>query len=257
MNDFAIWLQKMDPVALGKSHFDLCIVDADALSPAEVARLQRSPGGPKIVLAYLSIGEAENYRAYWRPQWKEQPPDWLGPENPDWPGNYKVRYWDPAWQAIVLACLERIVAAGFDGVYLDVVDAYEFWEEAAARERMIEWVLALAGRAKASRPGFLIFPQNADELLEDARYLAAIDGVGREETYFMGGKRHREKQIELTERRLDRAVAAGKKALLIEYLVDEEAIAWVHGRARRKGYAVYVADRLLDGLRITPGHEPD
>ena len=35
---------------------------------------------------------------------------------------------DPAWQAIVDAQLDCILAAGFDGVYLDCVDVYERFE---------------------------------------------------------------------------------------------------------------------------------
>jgi len=78
--------------------------------------------------AVFSIGEAEDYRTYWQPGWTSSPPDWLTAENPDWSGNYLVRYWDPSWQGIVFAELAAIVAAGFDGVYLDKIDAYESFE---------------------------------------------------------------------------------------------------------------------------------
>ena len=53
-------------------------------------------------------------------------------ENPDWAGNYKVRYWDPEWQTIISGApdsyLGKIQAAGFDGVYLDIIDAFEYFE---------------------------------------------------------------------------------------------------------------------------------
>lgn len=53
---------------------------------------------------------------------------------PHWAGNSKVEYWDPAWQAVIFgsaeAYLDRILAAGFDGVYLDIIDAYEYFEDA-------------------------------------------------------------------------------------------------------------------------------
>lgn len=32
------------------------------------------------------------------------------------------------WQEIVLAQLDAITAAGFDGVYLDIIDAFEYYE---------------------------------------------------------------------------------------------------------------------------------
>ena len=112
--------------------------DAGLFTEAELAPLQADG---TIVLAYLSIGEAESYRDYFDPTWLagDQPgpnaPSWLGPTNPDFPDNYKVRYWEPGWQAIILGAsgaLPRLVAAGFDGVYLDIIDAYEFWEERRA-----------------------------------------------------------------------------------------------------------------------------
>ncbi|MCI0471716.1 MAG: endo alpha-1,4 polygalactosaminidase, partial [Candidatus Aminicenantes bacterium] len=83
----------------------------------------------RLVLAYLSIGEAENYRWYWQAGWKPGNPSWLGAENPDWKGNYAVSYWASEWQAIVFQYVDAIIAAGFDGVYLDKIDEYEYWEE--------------------------------------------------------------------------------------------------------------------------------
>lgn len=127
--------------ALGESQFDLVVLDysfdgseAMEFTPEEVASLKNRLRGK--VLAYLSIGEAEDYRWYWREEWdadhEGQPdpgaPEWLDAENPDWPGNYKVRYWHAGWQEIIFAYLDRILAQDFDGVYLDLVDAYEHYE---------------------------------------------------------------------------------------------------------------------------------
>jgi cysteinyl-tRNA synthetase len=123
--------------ALAAARHDLLIVDAyfngdRPLTAAQVSRLKKKPGGGRrLVLAYMSLGEAENYRPYWNPQWTKSPPAWLADENPDWPGNYKVRYWDPAWQSLILGkggYLEEILRQGFDGVYLDIIDAFEFFE---------------------------------------------------------------------------------------------------------------------------------
>lgn len=57
---------------------------------------------------------------------------WLVEENPNWPGNYKVRYWMSEWQALFFgsaeAYLNKVLAAGFDGAYLDLIDAFEYFE---------------------------------------------------------------------------------------------------------------------------------
>jgi cysteinyl-tRNA synthetase, unknown class len=124
--------------ALRASRHDLLIIDffagdGIALAAEEVASLkEKSGGGARLVIAYLSIGEAEDYRAYWDAAWNQEPPGWLDDENPDWPGNYAVRYWDAAWQGLIFggaqAYLDQIMAAGFNGVYLDKIDSYEFYE---------------------------------------------------------------------------------------------------------------------------------
>ena len=44
-----------------------------------------------------------------------------------------MKYWEPAWQAMFVggqrSYLPAVLAAGFDGVYLDKVDEYEWFEE--------------------------------------------------------------------------------------------------------------------------------
>jgi len=123
--------------ALDATNYDCLIIDAfvedTMLTAAKLNELKTKPNGTRrLVISYLSIGEAEDYRYYWDPSWNSSPPAWLTGENPDWEGNYKVRYWDPAWQAIIFggptAYLDRIQSAGFDGAYLDIIDAFEYFE---------------------------------------------------------------------------------------------------------------------------------
>ena len=80
----------------------------------------------------MSIGEAEDYRWYWQNSWNKNPPAFMCPENPEWKGNYKVKYWYLSWQEIICGTdsyLSKILLAGFDGVYLDIIDAFEYFEE--------------------------------------------------------------------------------------------------------------------------------
>ncbi len=118
--------------------YDLIVMDlffnnGEPFTADEIHQLKKKPGGGRrLVVGYLSIGEAENYRYYWNPVWEKHPPRWLDKSNPDWPGNYKVKYWDPQWQSIIYgndsAYLHKILAAGFDGAYLDIIDAFEYFE---------------------------------------------------------------------------------------------------------------------------------
>ena len=124
--------------ALSNAPHDLLIIDAfysnTILSADEVDCIRCKPGTSirRLVVAYMSIGEAEDYRYYWQSSWNSTPPSWLAGENPEWPGNYKVRYWDSEWQSIICnttdSYLKLLIDSGFDGAYLDIIEAFEYFE---------------------------------------------------------------------------------------------------------------------------------
>jgi cysteinyl-tRNA synthetase len=129
---------------LSDQRFDLLVIDAEwdgeVLTGTELAAVHLNAGA--LVLSYLSIGEAETYRTYWNPRWDANgdgrpdagAPAWLGESNPDWPDNYKVRYWMPGWQALMLTRIDELIDAGFDGAYLDIIDAWECFDSGECRE---------------------------------------------------------------------------------------------------------------------------
>lgn len=123
--------------AITATNYDVLIMDCffdDVLFTAdEVTQLKsKQNGGKRLVISYMSIGEAEDYRYYWDESWTVGSPSWIENENPDWEGNYKVTYWDAEWQSIIFgnndSYLKKILDAGFDGVYLDIIDAFEYFE---------------------------------------------------------------------------------------------------------------------------------
>ncbi len=122
---------------LKETNFDIIIIDlfyyGQILTKDDVKSLKnKKNGSSRLIICYMSIGEAEDYRYYWQTSWYTNPPSFLAAENPNWPGNYKVKYWDPAWQAIIFgnddSYLKKIIDAGFNGVYLDIIDAFEYFE---------------------------------------------------------------------------------------------------------------------------------
>lgn len=286
VDDFAYQLQGLDLARAGASAFDLIITDysldgtEDArLSAAQVSALQSSPGGPKRVLAYMSIGEAEDYRWYWQATWDANAdgtpdagaPSWLGPSNPDWPGNYKVRYWDPAWQAVIFGSaasyLDKVLAAGFDGIYLDIVDAYEYWgpggesglDRATAEDEMVAFVKALAHYARVTRgyADFGVFPQNGDGLASHPDYVAAVTGIGREDLWYLDNTPQPTEETDAALANLDVFRAAGKLVLVTDYVTQPALIDDFYARAHAKGYVPYATVRDLDALTVNAGHVPD
>lgn len=129
--------------AVAQTDYDLVVLDlflndggdgVISLSASDIEKMRaKKSGGSRLLICYMSIGEAEDYRYYWKGGWKRGKPSWLVEENPDWEGNYKVAFWEEGWKDIILGSeagyLNKILAAGFDGVYLDIIDAFEYFEE--------------------------------------------------------------------------------------------------------------------------------
>ncbi len=240
--------------------------DRPLASAAQVQRWKSRGARPqRIVLAYLSIGEAENYRDYWQPSWNHRPPSFLAAENRSWRGNFKVRYWSAEWQAIVMQSIDRIIDAGFDGVYLDIIDAFEYFspdgphpERPSAAEDMAAFVERLAQHARVDRKqkDFLVVPQNGANILErlsqaQARdYLVAIDAIGAEDVFYPGRRRennplHPDKEVLAA---LQAFAEAHKPILSVEYVTLPAKIKEYLKLAAEHGFVACVAPRELDRL---------
>ena len=122
--------------ALAASPYDVIIIDpyygGNLLTGEDLSSLKIKPlGGKRLLLAYLSLGEAADYRPYWDMSWNDENsrPAWIEKENPAWKGAYRVRYWTKAWKTILYgnpdSSLDQILSAGFDGALLDVMDAWQ------------------------------------------------------------------------------------------------------------------------------------
>ena len=285
---WAYQLQDADPAAIAQAEFDLVVMDyardgseATRYPAAEIQHIRRSG---TIPIAYLSIGEAEDYRFYWDDRWFDHPPVWLGRENPEWGGNYPVRFWHTEWKNILHAYLDKIVQQGFAGIYLDRVDVVEYWSDphngedtvlskADAARRMIALILDLAhyARSKAQQP-FYIIPQNGEQILafDDGELLNAISGWAAEDLFYDATHRwSSEDSAWIAEHRfplLDRVLHHQKPILSVDYVDDgsgytganRQRIDDYRKRAQHRGYIPYVArsDRELDELNIIPGVQP-
>ncbi len=278
-------LQNVNPTEVARAGFDLAVLDyswegsEDGLLPADSVEAIRSSG--VITLAYISIGEAEKYRFYWRDEWQQQPPEWLGKENEYWPGNWAVQYWRPEWRQIVFQYVGRIIERGFSGLYLDRVDAYEHWsdpendeelvldvEDAARRMiRLVEDIADLCEKLAGS--DFCLVPQNGEGLMEydhSGRLLRLVDGWAAEDLYYDGTVLLPAAVTTPRLALLNRVRRAGKPVFSVDYVDDGSGYAGENAgriddyrrRARERGYIPYVArsDRELDELNLIPGVQP-
>jgi cysteinyl-tRNA synthetase, unknown class len=246
-------LQNIKPGKIAGCGHDLVVIDHcndnRPFSPAEVATMRQRPDGScRLVLAYMSIGEAESYRFYWDKSWRRQRPSWLGKENPDWDENYAVQFWDPKWQAIIFDYADRIVAAGFDGVYLDKVDAFE---DMGRKDAMVDFVASIAARVRARRPGVLVVSQNGQQLLSNAKFRNAIDAFAREDLFYgedEDGERNEADSVRDSIAVLKRFAADGKPVFVVEYPRNAEQARAAQREIAAQGFVGLVARRDLDRL---------
>ncbi|MBN9293120.1 MAG: endo alpha-1,4 polygalactosaminidase [Flavobacteriia bacterium] len=121
--------------ALKATNFDIILIDLffndEELTSTDIASLKtKTNGGKRLVIAYMNIGSAENYRYYWKSDWKLHQPSWLKKKYPGYKDEFYVAFWDPEWQNIIYGSdasyVKKIINAGFDGTYLDNVEAYYF-----------------------------------------------------------------------------------------------------------------------------------
>jgi uncharacterized protein (TIGR01370 family) len=252
--------EELSDTGIAASQADCVVIDYSrdgsalrAFSAEDVARMKKRRSGlPKTLVAYMSIGEAECARSYWNKAWVKNgwkqsgAPVWLYRRNDGgWDDNWKVSFWHPEWQRLIIdnknSFLNQIIDANFDGVFLDIVDAAEYWaDEARGADRranasndMIALVARIADHARVTRgkSNFLVIP-NGDLLLESSFYRSKISALMREDTIYMqAGKANNAPRVEKRRNTGDDGIdaigarlkfAAGENlpVLAIEYLLD-------------------------------------
>lgn len=191
---------------IADSSYDMVVIDFIASESnntdyplSEVIDQFHKAAHSKLVIAYIDIGEAEDYRTYWQPGWGIGNPEWIAGLDPDgWEGNYPVAFWWDEWKEIWIGSdgyLQTIIDAGFDGVYLDWVEAYsddivaDFARSDGvdARQEMIWWVGDIADFGRERDPDFIVIAQNAAELVESGEYVGIIDAISQEQVWYDGG----------------------------------------------------------------------
>lgn len=235
---------------------------------ADLEAIRNGQPGRKVI-AYISIGEAEDYRSYWRKEWGSKgklatlAPAWLGTENPEWKGNYRVKYWQPDWQRLIVDSIDDAMTRGFDGVYLDIVDGFENFEQQGKeyiddrinpetkqsyRRDMVDWVKTIASTAHKKNPAALVIPQNGSQLLANEDFLTTISAIGIEDLFTNGDKAQSKSDTTEVLGYLKKMTEAKKPVLLIEYPKNEKWQTLSKKLAHENGMTWLVTDRNLKTL---------
>jgi cysteinyl-tRNA synthetase len=221
---FCYLLQNMDSNEMQKvlreSHYDLYILEPCVTEKGnetfpirslieEIRNYNRTIYHKEpIILGYVDIGQAEEWRWYWHKRWEPGHPEWIVTVDPDgWDGCYPVAYWYPEWEDIVIygaygmSHIEVMLQNNFDGIYMDWVEAFSdedviekaeddgINDTAAAMFDFIEKIRSYAQlESPHANPNFLVIAQNAPDLYrEDSdRYANLIDSISVEAIWYDG-----------------------------------------------------------------------
>lgn len=121
--------------AIKKTNFDMVTIDLffgdDLFTAAEIEQMKtKANGGKRLVICYMNIGAAENWRYYWKADWELGSPSFIKKKYQDYDDEYWVKYWDQDWQDLIYgndnSYAKKIIDAGFDGAFLDNAEAYYF-----------------------------------------------------------------------------------------------------------------------------------
>ncbi|MFA4853148.1 MAG: MJ1477/TM1410 family putative glycoside hydrolase [Bacteroidales bacterium] len=236
--------------------------DESKFTPQEISQIKASG---KKVISYISIGEAEDYRYYWQSSWITTPPAWLGAENPDWPGNYKVKFWDPQWQNIIFSYVDTIINQGFDGIYMDIIDAYYYWmvenpQKPDADSLMVRFVRNIRDHVNTvtGNTDFIMIPQNAEDIVNSTNvtpaqktaYFNTVNAIGVEDVFCYGNLDEDNQYNPDTYRinQLQEYLTNGKQVFSIEYLTQANLISQYVNGAHSNNFVPYVCVRALDQL---------
>ncbi len=291
--------------ALAASRYDLLVLEPTRTNKEEagfdtkkmVARLKEG-ARRRLVVAYIDIGEAEDYRWYWSwsKEWKKgepRPADWpafIATHDPDgWAGSYPVAFWDEAWKDLVIhgkkrpaaaerdfsSVLDEVIRDGFDGVYLDWVEAWENEEVVAAAKKagkdpgkeMVAFIGEIRDAGRARNPNFLVIQQNAASLVRARpELLKVVDAIAQEDVWYTGDAEvdwedrkgyDKKQEADFTKGVIDSLgefKKGGKPVFTIDYAVKHAKE--VYAKSRDLGFIPYCSRTSLQKLTTTPPPEP-
>jgi cysteinyl-tRNA synthetase len=163
----------------------------------------------------------------------------------------------------MLAAIDETMARGFDGVYLDIVDGFQTYEQEADgylddrmnpetkqtyRRDMLDWVKAIAARARAKNPAALVIPQNGSQLVADKEFVEVINAQGIEDLFTNGKNLQPASYTDEILGHLKTLALAKKPVLLVEYPKTPERQALSKKLAKENGLVWLVTDRQLKTL---------
>ncbi len=246
-----IYNENASPTDISK--FDLAVVDADAHPDLTAIKKTNT-----ILIGYVSLGEVGDYRWYWKHIANKS---WILEKNPNWNSNMidvRAQEWQD-W--LIDKIIPRILADGFDGLFLDTIDTAEYLEKyhpkhkyPGAQKRMIQLIKAI----RKKFPTIYIIANRGFSML--SKIGSAIDGVVAESIFstieFNENQNARLRTSDEYNIETKKLLSVKKKCnllvLTLDYVESENKlnIKNIISTSRQFGFIPYISTAKLDSVYL-------
>ena len=144
--------------------FDVVVVDPDAVKTSP----DRYKTSHSALYAYVSVGEAEPGRSYYR----QLEPVWFLADNPAWKSKV-LDLANPAWQTFFLnRVIEPLWKAGYRGFFLDTLDSYQLVADKKRHPALTSGLVKVIRAIKQRHPEARLILNRGFEVLDQVKECA-------------------------------------------------------------------------------------
>jgi len=233
--------------------YSLLVLDSIYHPPLDPLRKQG-----KTVLGYISLGEIEKFRPWFKEVKKE---GILLEENENWPGSYMVDLRDSRWrERVINDLIPQILHKGFEGLHFDTLDNAEYLEEKDPKKYagMVDAAVEMVQEIRRHYPDIPIMLQRAYPVLlraaNDVDFALAEDLVTQydfdNKKYLMQSKKIFQKQVDILHEAKRINPKLGLFSLDYWNPSQKEKVKEIYRIAREQGINPYVG--TIDLHRIIP-----
>lgn len=235
--------------------YSLIVFDSDEYPHLQMLREEK-----KMILGYISLGEVEEYRSYFKEVKKE---GILFEENPNWPGSYFVDLRDPRWgKRVVEELIPKILTRKFDGLLIDTIDNAEYMEyiNPEKYKGMVQAAVDLLGAIRMHFPDIQIMLNRGYAVLpKAAKWIDMIMAESLYTDYDFESKTYKKVPEELFNEQMVilrelKRLNPHLKMFSLDYWdpEDKQMVKEIYEEERKNGFSPYVATIDLDKVIPEP-----
>lgn len=223
-------------------------------------RLQPLIDRDKQLLGYISVGEVEKFRPYYKAM--DEQGLLLG-TNKNWPDSRYVDVRDPRWtRRVIEELIPALLHKGFNGIFLDTLDnpAHLEREDPVKFKGMTEAAIRLVKKIRQHYPRIVIMMNRGYEILPKvAKDIDIVLGESVYADYNFKTKTYQrvptaQYEMQVKWLKAAKAIAPGIRVFTLDYwhADDAEGIERIYRAQRRNGFSPYVATIKLTRVIAEP-----